>query len=236
MSKFCKKCGTQIADDIEFCPKCGTSQNIILPKEEKVAPVKNEPGSAYSNSIPVTNESSKSIPTYVISIIAALVMVMGAFFIVFHGDIGEVKALFSSNVATSEESKPTVSDNKNNESSEEKKEKSNNAENTAVKNTYNVTYRIPSKNAPINLSSNHMTVHVGECIYVNIAPDSVDPGKLRWMTHSSPSDNDIVKIETLDGGLGAKFTAVSSGEQDYQLVPNYGDWDRAAKFYITVVP
>ena len=135
MSKFCKKCGTQIADDIEFCPKCGISQNKILSKEEKIEPVKIEPGSAYSNSIPVTNESSKSIPTYVISIIAALVMVMGAFFIVFHGDIGEVKALFSSNVVTSEEAKPTVSDHKNNESSKEKQEKSNDAEITAVKNT-----------------------------------------------------------------------------------------------------
>ena len=28
MSKFCKKCGTQIADDIEFCPKCGISVEI----------------------------------------------------------------------------------------------------------------------------------------------------------------------------------------------------------------
>lgn len=126
MSKFCKKCGTQIADEIEFCPKCGTPQNKSITKKEKAAPVKKESGGAYSNSIPVTNESSKTVSTYLIGVVAALVMVIGAFFIVFHGDVGEVKALFSSNVATNEEAKPTEPDNKNNDTSKEKQEKSSN--------------------------------------------------------------------------------------------------------------
>lgn len=126
MSKFCKKCGTQIADEIEFCPKCGTPQNENIKKEEKVTPITRETSSTPSTRMPATNNTSKSVPTYLIGVVAALVMVIGAFFIVFHGDVGEVKALFSKDVSTSEEAKPTESDNKNNDTSKEKQEKSSN--------------------------------------------------------------------------------------------------------------
>lgn len=105
-----------------------------------------------------------------------------------------------------------------------------------IQNTYYVTYSVPYNNAPIYLSNNNMTVHVGQCIYLTLASDSRDPGPLRWMTFDGPLHNNSVEMELMNRGLGAKFTAVVPGQKYYQLVPNYSDWERSAKFYITVVP
>ena len=33
MAKFCKKCGTQLADEAVFCPNCGAAQNPAAPQQ-----------------------------------------------------------------------------------------------------------------------------------------------------------------------------------------------------------
>lgn len=104
------------------------------------------------------------------------------------------------------------------------------------KNTFYVSYKIPYKNAPIFLSTNDMTVHVGQCIYLNIASDSISPSSLRWMMSDAPMHNEAVEMELIDGKLGAKFTAILPGKKEFTLVPDFSDWERSAKFAITVIP
>ncbi|MCR5175761.1 MAG: zinc ribbon domain-containing protein [Anaerovibrio sp.] len=79
MSKFCKKCGAELKDDAGFCPKCGTSQNVMAGN-----------GGVVRNSVSgSTGNGNKD--TVIIAAVAAVVILLGVFFIFFHGSIDEVK-------------------------------------------------------------------------------------------------------------------------------------------------
>ena len=82
MSKFCKKCGAELKDDAVFCPKCGSSQNV---QASNMRVVKNPVVSGGNNS----SDSNKE--NVVIGVLAAVVMLVGGFFICFHGSIDEMK-------------------------------------------------------------------------------------------------------------------------------------------------
>ena len=82
MSKFCKKCGAELKDDAVFCPKCGSSQNV---QASNMCVVKNPVVSGGNNS----SDSNKE--NVVIGVLAAVVMLVGVFFICFHGSIDEMK-------------------------------------------------------------------------------------------------------------------------------------------------
>ncbi len=82
MSKFCKKCGAELKDDAVFCPKCGSSQNV---QASNMRGVKNPVVSGGNNS----SDSNKE--NVVIGVLAAVVMLVGVFFICFHGSIDEMK-------------------------------------------------------------------------------------------------------------------------------------------------
>ena len=103
-----------------------------------------------------------------------------------------------------------------------------------------MTYRVASKYSKVELSTNDMTIHVGQTVYISLADDSVDPGAVRWMT-SSLLPQKIFETEFFDrtgkkSSLGMKLTALIPGKTYYEIVPDYGDWNRATKFYITVIP
>ena len=82
MSKFCKKCGAELKDDAVFCSKCGSSQDV---QASNMRVVKNPVVSGGNNS----SDSNKE--NVVIGVLAAVVMLVGVFFICFHGSIDEMK-------------------------------------------------------------------------------------------------------------------------------------------------
>lgn len=77
MSKFCKKCGSEMKDEAEFCPKCGVAQ------WKATTTVK-------SNS--TNNDSIKE--NIIIGAVVVIAIIVGGFFIGFHGNIDEVKEAF----------------------------------------------------------------------------------------------------------------------------------------------
>jgi len=106
MSKFCKKCGTEIRDEVEFCPKCGASQ----------IRVNTNVGSAggYVNQGPQLNPqvsanrggSNGNSQNIIIAVVAVIAVIVGAFFIVFNGNVDEVKS--SLNIGTKQETTTTA--------------------------------------------------------------------------------------------------------------------------------
>lgn len=82
MSKFCKKCGAELKADAVFCPKCGSSQNVPA---SNMQIVNNPVISGVNNS----NDSNKE--NVVIGVLAAVAILVGVFFICFHGSIDEIK-------------------------------------------------------------------------------------------------------------------------------------------------
>ena len=67
MSKFCKKCGTELSEEVAFCYKCGESCSDT-PAEEKAYIKKTE-------EIKISDKSKKKI----IAIVATLVVIIGLF-------------------------------------------------------------------------------------------------------------------------------------------------------------
>ncbi|MCR5175748.1 MAG: SH3 domain-containing protein [Anaerovibrio sp.] len=102
MSKFCKNCGTQLNDNVAFCPKCGQACQPTAPQRSSTMPPDNKmnkaaPFKPQGQYIPMGNNSgpSNSVVYAVIGVVALLAIVVGAFFVVFDGDINEVKETFS---------------------------------------------------------------------------------------------------------------------------------------------
>ena len=109
-----------------------------------------------------------------------------------------------------------------------------------AKNTFYVNYSLASKQSKVELSTNDMTIHVGQTVYISLANDSADPGQVRWMSNGSMFwqmfDTESFDRQSDRTALGMKLTALVPGKSNVQIVPNYGDWNRAATFFITVIP
>ncbi len=117
MSKFCKQCGTPLADNATFCPKCGTAQST--PQNLNQAPVPNQV--QFPNQVPPRGLNQTSNNNTIVFVIIGVVVFIAiwvlGFFVVFNGDINEVKETFS--IGTQQ--KPAVEKNtKSNPTSAEK--------------------------------------------------------------------------------------------------------------------
>lgn len=97
MSKFCKKCGVEIRDEVEFCPKCGASQGAQAPNDVMVNPqiVNANQGSSDGNK-----------ENIIIVALVVVAMLLGTFFIVFNGNVDEVKSAL--NIGTKQETTTTA--------------------------------------------------------------------------------------------------------------------------------
>ncbi|MCR5175762.1 MAG: zinc-ribbon domain-containing protein [Anaerovibrio sp.] len=84
MSKFCKQCGTQLKDEAQFCPKCGCEQGAVK--------TQNYMGGNTNFNSSTGKSYSSGNETIVIVAVAILTILLGVFFIVFKGDINEVKS------------------------------------------------------------------------------------------------------------------------------------------------
>ena len=96
MSKFCKKCGAEMRDEAEFCPRCGTAQSV---QNVQTSQSINQVGNTYSPNTSgntyapnqVSSSGSSSNETIIIAVVAVLVVAIGAFFVVFNGNVDEIK-------------------------------------------------------------------------------------------------------------------------------------------------
>ncbi len=97
MSKYCKKCGTEIRAEVEFCPKCGASQGAQVPNGVVVNPqtVTASQGSSDGNK-----------ENIIIVVLVVVAMLLGTFFIVFNGSVDEVKSAL--NIGTKQETATTT--------------------------------------------------------------------------------------------------------------------------------
>ncbi|MBR2141950.1 zinc ribbon domain-containing protein, partial [Anaerovibrio sp.] len=96
MSKFCKKCGAEMRDEAEFCPRCGTAQSV---QNVQTGQSINQVGNTYSPNMGgntyapnhVSSSGSTNNETIIIAVVAVLVVAIGAFFVVFNGNVDEIK-------------------------------------------------------------------------------------------------------------------------------------------------
>lgn len=88
--KFCKYCGVQIKDGALFCPKCGKKQEQTVPINNKVqasiqtdnsVPLSNNVSSSHIQYASMNNPQSSKMPYVLISIMAAIIIAGGAYFI-----------------------------------------------------------------------------------------------------------------------------------------------------------
>ena len=108
MSKFCKQCGAEMRDEATFCPKCGTAQSV---QNVQTSQSINQVGNTYSPNMggntyapnQVSSSGSSNNETIIIAVVAVLVVAIGAFFVVFNGNVDEVKEAL--HIGTKQETK-----------------------------------------------------------------------------------------------------------------------------------
>ena len=103
-----------------------------------------------------------------------------------------------------------------------------------------VYYTIPYIKGPVQLSPSVFTLHIGERIHVAPAPNSIDPGRVRFMTSGSEP---LKIVDTQSAGRQDSrtnteliITGKKVGTAQFKIVPDYGDWPRAATITIHVIP
>lgn len=102
-----------------------------------------------------------------------------------------------------------------------------------------ITYQISTPKGAVMVSNNDIVLHLGQSIHIMPSQDSLDPGQVRWM--GSANDNmDVVSMKAAGkkhprGSTKAIFTGKNLGTTHIKLVPDYGDWNRAAVLTFTVI-
>lgn len=101
-----------------------------------------------------------------------------------------------------------------------------------------ITYQISTPKGAVMVSNNDIVLHIGQSVHIMPSQDSLDPGQVRWM--GSAGDNmDVVSMKAAGkkhprGSTEAIFTGKKPGTTHIKLVPDYGDWNRAAVLTFTV--
>lgn len=103
-----------------------------------------------------------------------------------------------------------------------------------------VYYTIPYIKGPVQLSPSVFTLHIGERIHLAPSPNSVDPGRVRFMSNG-PGSFQIVDTQSAgrqDSRTNTELiiTGKKVGTAQFKIVPDYGDWPRAATITIHVIP
>ena len=102
-----------------------------------------------------------------------------------------------------------------------------------------ITYQINTPKGAVIVSNDNIVLHLGQSVHIMPSQDSLDPGQVRWM--GSANDNmDVVFMKAAGkkhphGSTEAIFTGKKLGTTHRKLVPDYGDWNRAAVLTFTVI-
>lgn len=102
-----------------------------------------------------------------------------------------------------------------------------------------ITYQINTPKGAVIVSNDNIVLHLGQSVHIMPSQDSLDPGQVRWM--GSANDNmDVVSMKAAGkkhphGSTEAIFTGKKLGTTHWKLVPDYGDWNRAAVLTFTVI-
>lgn len=102
-----------------------------------------------------------------------------------------------------------------------------------------ITYQINTPKGAVIVSDDNIVLHLGQSVHIMPSQDSLDPGQVRWM--GSANDNmDVISMKAAGkkhphGSTEAIFTGKKLGTTHRKLVPDYGDWNRAAVLTFTVI-
>lgn len=102
-----------------------------------------------------------------------------------------------------------------------------------------ITYQINTPKGAVIVSNDNIVLHLGQSVHIIPSQDSLDPGQVRWM--GSANDNmDVVSMKAAGkknphGSTEAIFTGKKLGTTHRKLVPDYGDWNRAAVLTFIVI-
>lgn len=102
-----------------------------------------------------------------------------------------------------------------------------------------ITYQINTPKGAVIVSNDNIVLHLGQSVHIMPSQDSLDPGQVRWM--GSANDNmDVVSMKAAGkknphGSTEAIFTGKKLGTTHRKLVPDYGDWNRAAVLTFIVI-
>ena len=102
-----------------------------------------------------------------------------------------------------------------------------------------ITYQINTPKGAVIVSNDNIVLHLGQSVHIIPSQESLDPGQVRWM--GSANDNmDVVSMKAAGkknphGSTEAIFTGKKLGTTHRKLVPDYGDWNRAAVLTFIVI-
>lgn len=90
----------------------------------------------------------------------------------------------------------------------------------------------------VKLSQSNLTLKVGETLIIEANPPIPPEKKTRFMSTADQNDfNAVMEYDSSESQEQRRvYTAKQPGKGVLKIVPNYGDWDRAAELTVSVEP